>query len=573
MSAAGQAAWWRPLRYPGSWVFAAAVALFVVIGVGAGGAADCSVSDPCTPDWTGAVILGLLTGSAFAVFIHRWTAAVLAVALNVGWLVGEQLGGGFAWWVQGASLAYAALCLFVAARTDHEALPPALTLPVPAPVGRRPRLGRGWRLVAAALALAAAAITWGTLAQQRRVQAQQSAAAVVPARVTGHVNDTTITVRLPDIDVRVEVLNSGAYPVGSTLTFYVNASGLRQPVSEPYDVTGLLVFAELAAALALAALARARGYEAGLRNFLRHPQPARLVRVIDADGTIAVFPFEPANDLDLPYLIYQAQRRRTGARLASPTGPDVESRGTDPVGPGASDAPVVATLYGVDRPGHWCAVTVDGTLLTPARPAIAGAEPGTEPESLDTPVPTDELLPVDRTVDFQVREHQRALAPIAGQTVLLGCLVVLVFARFMTLPGIGLPVLAVVVFALTSELYWRTQLRPRVHWHGSGLAVLTPFGGFTARWDDVVQLAASRADVTVIAEGAGGTVIPARRRLGRTHERTARQLTLALRHTRQHSLLGDPPPLPTAPRPAALYLACAAAVPALVALLHLVSLR
>ena len=47
-------------------------------------------------------------------------------------------------------------------------------------------------------------------------------------------------------------------------------------------------------------------------------------------------------------------------------------------------------------------------------------------------------------------------------------------------------------------------------------------------------------------------------------ERTARELSLALRHTRQHSLLGEPPAVPVAHRPASLYLACAALVPVLV---------
>jgi hypothetical protein len=586
-AAPGQAAWWRPLRYPGSWVFAAAVALFVVISLGAGTAADCSASQPCAPDWTGAVILGLLTGSAFTVFVHRWTAAVLAVALNLTWLAWEQLSGDFAWWVQVAALAYAALCLFAAARPEHEPAPPALTLPVPEPVGSRPRLGRGWRLVAGALALVAAAITWGTLAQQYRVQAQEDAAATESAQVTGHVDQTTITARFDGADARVSVLDAGAYPVGSSLRFRVDAHGLRQPVSEPYDVTGVLVFAEMAGALALAALLRARSYEAGLRAFLRHPQPARLVRVIDADGIIAVYPFEPATELDPPYLIYRAHRRGSGLRLPAPTTPDGDARtgdartsdartgdsgrSTDPDDP--ANAPVLATLYGVDRPGHWCAAAVDGTLLTPARPAIAGADQDYEPETLDTPVPVAELLPADRVVDFRVREHQRATAPVTVQAVLLGILVVLVFARFMTLSPVGSAVLAAVILGLSSEVYWRTQLRPRAHWHGAGLAVLTPFGGFTARWDDVVQVAAGRADVTVVADGIGGTVVPTRRRFGPPAERSARQLALALRHTRQHSLLGEPPALPAAPRPVGLYLACAAVLPLLVAALHWIQLR
>jgi hypothetical protein len=398
------------------------------------------------------------------------------------------------------------------------------------------------------------------------VQAQEEQAQVVSGRVTDQVDQTTITVRLADTDARVEVLDSAAYPVGSALSFYVDDQGLRQPVSEPYDITGILSLAELALALAIAALLRARRYENGLRTFLRRPQPARLVRVINAGGIIAVFPFEPVSDLDPPYLIYPAAGMRPRGILSPATAvTDSEGRDDDE---DDERAPVIATLYGVDRPGHWCAAEVEGVLLTPARPVTASPYRTTEPESLDTPVDPAELLPEDRTVTFEQHVHHRNTALGILQTLGFGGATVLVFARFLTLGTVGMLVLAAVVLAVCSEFCWRTLLRPRVAWHGAGLAVTTPFGGFNSRWEDVVQLAAGRGDVTIVVDGVGGAVLPTRRYAGRLPERTARQLALALRHARQHSLLGEPPPVSPPQRPASLYVACAALVPALVLLIH-----
>jgi hypothetical protein len=569
MSSAAALPWWRFDQRPRTWVPLGAIALFILTVAGEDTSSVCSAAQPCGPDWTGAVLLGLLLASAAAIFVHRWTAALLSIAMTALWLIAEQADPSHTWWVQLGALAYTALCVRVAAAERLEPAPPALTLPVPAPVGARPRLGRGWRLLAAALVLGAGGITWGTVAQQQRVQQQEDGAQLVQGRVTKQVDPTTITVRIGDNseDTRVDVLDSAAYPVGSTLGFLVDEDGLRQPVSEPYDVTGLLTFAELAAGLAVAALARAHRYEAALRGFLGHPQPARLVRVIDADGIIAVFPFEAASEMDPPYLVYPAARGR-GASALRPapvvSDPDDEAADEEPV-----RTPVVATLYGVDRPGHWCAAEVDGVLLTPARPAKAGPGPATEPESLDTPVDTADLAPGDQRVDYEVRTHQHHPAGGVLQALGLGGGLVLVFDRFLSLSTVGLLVLVAVVFGLSSEFCWRMLLRPRVLWNGAGLAVLTPFGGFNGRWDDVAQISHGKDDVTIIVDGVGGGIVPTRRRLPSSlPERTARELALALRHTRQHSLLGEPPPVPVAHRPAVLYFACAALVPLLVLLIH-----
>ncbi len=550
--------WWRLDQRPRSWVPLAAFGLVIVTVAGETSPA-CTAAAPCGPDWVGAGLLGLLLGSAVAVFVHRWTAALLAIAMTAGWLLAEQADPSHSWWVELAALGYTALCVRVAGADRLEPAPPALTLPVPAPAARRHRLGRGWRLLAGVLLLAAAAVAWGTVAQQRHVERQEDAARLVHARVTRHIDDTTIAVRLADggSDTRVGVLDAAAYPVDSTLDFLVDEDGLHQPASEPYDVTGLLVFAELGAALAVAALARARRYEHGLLRFLAEPQPARLVRVINAGGIIVVFPYDPVSELDPPYLIYPAVR----ARHAGP--PVVDEDADDEAPP---PAPVVATLYGVDRPGHWCAVEVGGELLTPARPTKAGPVPGDEPEDLDTPVDPAELYPGDQAVDFTVRTHQHH--PLGGglQALGLGVGLVLVFARLVSLSPVGVAVLVTVVLAASSEFCWRVLLRPRVLWHGAGLAVLTPFGAFASGWGDITLISAGSDDVTIIADGIGGTVVSARKRLPRwLAERTARQLALALRHTRQHSLLGDPPPVPAARRPAGLYLACAVLIPLLVA--------
>ncbi len=555
--------WWRVDQHPRAWVPLGAVVLFFVVTGGGTSANTCSATAPCAPDWTGSIWLGLLLASAATIFVHRWTAATLAVALTVLWLLAEESDPAYHWWVQVCVLAYAALCVRVATLPTAAPAPPALTLPVPAPTGARPRLGRGWRLLALALLLGGGGITWGTVAQQQRVAAQEDAAQVEHGRVTGRVDPSTITVRLDDTDARVGVYDADAYPIGSALDFYVDGRGLRQPVSEPYDSTGLLALAGLAFGLALAALLRARAYETGLRAFLRRPQPARLVRVINADGVIAVFPFEPTSDIDPPYLIYPAVASRN-ARQRAPISAEYDGDTADEE---SERGPVLATLYGVDQPGHWVAAEVDGVLLTPARPGRAGSGPATEPESLDTPVDPAELLPGDRAVDFQVRTHHRNTLLGVIQTLAFGAGIIFVFARFLILGTVGLAVLATVILGVSSEFCWRTLLRPRVLWHGAGLAVLTPFGGFNSRWEDVIQISAGRSDVTVIAEGAGGAVLPTRRRPGRIAERSARQLALALRHTRQHSLLGEAPEIPTVHRPVGLYLACAALIPVVVAVL------
>jgi hypothetical protein len=557
--------WWRFDQRPRSWVPLGAVALVILTVAGEDTSATCSAVRPCGPDWIGSVLFGLLLASAAAIFVHRWTAALLAIVMLALWLLGEQVSPSHPWWVQLGVLGYTALCVRVASAERLEPAPPALTLPVPAPVGARPRLGRGWRLVAAGLVLGAGGITWGTVAQQQRVQAQEDAAQLVQARVTKQVNPSTIAVRIEDgdKDIRVGVLDSRAYPVGSSLGFLVDGAGLHQPVSEPYDITGVIVFAGLAAGLAIAALARAHRYESALRGFLSHPQPARLVRIIDADGIIAVFPFEPASELDPPYLVYQAVRAR-GVSALRPA-PVLSDPDDEPLQDDPAQAPVVATLYGVDRPGHWCAAEVDGVLLTPARAAKAGPGPAVEPESLDSPVDAAELWPGDQAVSFDVRTHRHHPAGGVIQALGLGGGLVLVFDRFLSLGTVGLLVLVTAVLAISSEFCWRVLLRPRVLWHGAGLAVLTPFGGFNGRWDDVAQVSAGKDDVTIIVDGVGGGIVPTRRRLPHwLPERTARELALALRHTRQHSLLGEPPPVPVAHRPAGLYLACAALVPVLV---------
>ncbi|HWB36373.1 MAG TPA: hypothetical protein VHA75_10135, partial [Rugosimonospora sp.] len=171
--------WWRLDKRPVAWVPLGAVALFVIIGGSTSTSDLCSAASPCGPDWLGSLLLGLLLGSAGAVFLHRWTAFLLAVALSVLWEFIAWQSSGEAWWLQLAVLGYAALCFRVADLPAAPQAPPALTLPVPAPGGSRHRLGRGWRLVAAALVLGGTGVTWGTVAQQHRVESQEGAAQVV----------------------------------------------------------------------------------------------------------------------------------------------------------------------------------------------------------------------------------------------------------------------------------------------------------------------------------------------------------------------------------------------------------
>ena len=377
--------------------------------------------------------------------------------------------------------------------------PPAITLPVPEPAPGRARLGRGWRLLAGALALTAAGISWGTVSRQRAGETREAAASVQVAQVVSQPSGYQLMVTFPDgASAKVEVADSSQYPVGSRIDLFVDDAGLRQPVSEPFDVTLVLVLAVLAAGAAIACWQRGHRVEAGLRHFLATPQPAQLVRVMQVSGVVAIFPFEAAVD-DAPYLLYPE------LRTAAPAETDDEQ------------PPKIATLYGLDAPGNWCAVEVDGALLTPARPVRGGIGRGQggAPEPLDAPIEAAALttLPeTDRTVSYDLRVHRRSAVLGVTQSLALGASLCLLATRLLPSMGpVGLTVLCTVILGLALEFGWRTLLRPRLVWSATGIAALTALGGFAARWEDVAQVATGRRDVTVVTEDGHAAIIPARR--------------------------------------------------------------
>lgn len=228
---------------------------------------------PCTPEAWSATTLGLLVAVPVTMYVHRGTAAALAVLLAAVWNIADYLRPSHPWWVGGVVLAFAGFCLLLTrASTDGDGRhadmsPPVGGVAAYAQIPGFSFLRKATGALVVALVLTAAGLTWWAWHRQASADAQQAAAPIVVAVVTGAPDELTVTVRLPDEETaNVTVYNSADYPVGSDLTSWADGTGLRQPVTEPYDAWMWLFPAVVVGGLALALGCRLRGSYRAVRT-------------------------------------------------------------------------------------------------------------------------------------------------------------------------------------------------------------------------------------------------------------------------------------------------------------------
>ncbi|SCG45241.1 hypothetical protein [Micromonospora coxensis] len=316
----------------------------------------CTEAAPCAPERFGNMLIGLLLstvvvgwlGLRFAAGVGAVTAAGLA-----GYILARPEQGPPLWTV-GPALAYTAGCLLLHRRSARRAAAPA-----PEPGERQPVPPVRWALrpplaptlAAATLLGAGVAVALWIGHAQDRADARQAAATVVTGTVRAHPDRTTVDVALPDGgSTRMAVFEADDYPVGDPFRFAVDGRGLRQPLSEPYDLTPWLSLATLLGVVGLGLCAPVATAVLSRRRFTRRPQPVRRV-FAEFDGGVV-----------------RLCHRATGGR---PFG-EVPIRPEDglPVGERRP-----ALLHGVPVHGRWCTVTVNGRTLSPRAPLRATATP------------------------------------------------------------------------------------------------------------------------------------------------------------------------------------------------------
>ncbi|MER7009036.1 hypothetical protein ABT297_39160 [Dactylosporangium sp. NPDC000555] len=530
---------------------------------------ECSDAAPCGPDALNAVLLGLVVALPVVAFVSLPVTAWLAAgffAADVVWQVAHSALASPAW-LTGADAGLVVLA-FVAARLA----PPGLgsgaemwaattshrTPPAPRVL---PRYGRGWRLLAVPLLLAALAVITAALVSQSRADARLDGARRVTAEVTAHPDEYSIEVRLPgDATARITVSEASEHPVGGRVAVLVAedgaGDGLYQLVSEPYDTSGWLSLAVLLAGLAAACLARARERAAAARALFAGEQPATEVYVWALGGRVAVYatdarPGEPA-------LVEFFALTRDSSQDIRP-----------------------GVLFGVPAQRHWCAVAVDGEFVVPRGPARsarfspvfggpAGGDPDLPavPDAARLPLRPEEIMalrPGDVSAGPETVHTHRHNRFSGYATVVASCLPFLVvLSRLLpTLPYWAAAAVTAPITAIACVSGWRMFLRPRVSWNGAGISIVGSIGARLLVWSEVHAVRADRRGaVTVeIDRNGAGLVVTARGehawlpRALSGDERTGAQLAGALRlaaeraAARARDRVRDVVSLPPAPVP------------------------
>jgi hypothetical protein len=507
----------RPARRRRARAFLVAVAATAVIALHLwyDPPVECSDAAPCGPDPLNAVLLGLVAAVPLVAFVSLPVTALLAagfLAADVLWQVAHPALASPAW-LTGADAGLVVLA-FVAARLTPPGLGSGaemwaattshLTPPRPKSL---PRYGLGWRLLAVALLLVALGVTAAALVSQSRADARLDGAERVAAEVTGHPDEYSLQVRLPGgRDARITVAEAGEHPLGGHVAVLDAGDGLYQLVSEPYDTSGWLALAVLAAALAAGCLARSRVRGAAARALFAGERPATEVYVWAIGGRVAVYatdarPGEPA------LLEFFALSRN----------------GSDDIRPGV--------LFGVPAQRHWCAVAVDGELLVPRGPARSGRFAPTYggisdgdppdadgvPDAARLPLRPEEIMalrPEDVSADpetVHTHRHNR----FSGYAVVLAASwpFLLVLGRLLPdLPYWADVAITAPITAIACLSGWRLFLRPRVSWNGAGVSVVGSIGARLLVWSEVHAVRTDRhGAVTIETDHHGaGLVVTAR---------------------------------------------------------------
>lgn len=561
---------------------------FAVIGVivvgGEVGQPTCSVADPCLPSRSASTFFGLLFGSMLVVYLHWRTAAWSAVGATVAFLVADFLDPTMPWWTYPVVFGYAALFWYlpgsarwVAGSAPASTVPVSDHRPVPRPT-RVPVLGRHWLALIAVLAVGAIGMGWWGLAEQDRRDAQQQAARVMTGVVREHRDGFTAGVAFPDgSQANVDVLDADDYPVGSTMQFYVDGHGLVQPVSEPYDAAGWLTLAAIVAAFGTALAMRTVERNTALRRLFGEAQPVRAVGALEEEGNVLVLLPGPGP-----------------GRTTLVTVPAIHAE--PPGDPEPDPTPKQAVLYGDPRPGHWCAVEVDGRIRLPRNPVRALKEIPVHPvtgehsaEADEPPVDLSLLTEADRRASpGDLRFHRshpligwaRALASVVAVLAPAGLLITGPLDSLFLLDSLSLPGAFAIAAPLTAlPLYhgWRRHLRAYLCWNAGGLVMVTAWRVHRLTWSAELRVDGTGSEVSVLDDENGYALTVTARQWMRfpppaSGERTAEQLRHALRHAREQAVRGGgtvPPPVAEVPRPpfAALLLCWAVLVPVVAAVL------
>jgi hypothetical protein len=527
--------------------------------------------------------LGLALAIAVAGVLDATVAGWLAVVFTVAGIAYDLVHPSVAGpaWLYLVDIALAAGCFGVARigrvrRPDGAAIAwlAAVRYERPPAPASLPRFGRGWRVLAVALALGALGLTAWTWSAQSRMDAREQAANRVPAEVVRQVDDFTVRVRVgADRTVDVGVLDAQQYQPGQRIELYLDDAGLHQPATEPYDATGWLVLAALLAGVALAGLRRSADAGTGLAHLFGEAQPVTQVYARTGWGWLAVYPGDAR----------PGEPAATELRVL--VDPDTGDEGAEFTLPATHPA----LLYGIPAPGRWCTVAIDGVPMVPLRPlpATVNAPPFSDPSvavDLDAtltppalrPEQIEELSPTDRDSNpDQVRTH--ATRGLVGYP-LIAAVPLSLIPLVKLLPGLSFPVslaIAGIALAVSCLIGWRLYLRPRAAWNGGGIAVVAALGTARLRWPEVVGIEPDRNAVTLHTDEAGW-VLPAVRVPGPFGgaERDAERLANALRLARERGLTdsyAEPPRLTVPAPPPGLYLLWFAWTPVLAWLLQVFS--
>ncbi|AVT38910.1 hypothetical protein [Plantactinospora sp. BB1] len=344
-------------RYAGWLGFGAGVllcCLFLVVVP----ATACTVAAPCHPDRVGNVIFGLV-GSLPLLALVRLEFAGAAAGTSLAVTLGYELTQSehLPPWFYPLLVGYAVGCGLLARLARGPARYRAglrdwhrrARLAVPPSPARLPRPPLGTSVAATLLLVAALVVAGWTGLRQSEVDDQQRRAEIVTATVRAHPSWAEVDLDLPAgrPPARLSVLDAAAYPVGSTVELAVDDAGLRQLVTEPYDLTPWLALVVVLALLGLGVGWRAAARVRAGRRFFRRPQPVS--GVLLHQGVDRVYVYAGEGPEVMPLAEIEVRERLT---------PTV---GTEP-GP--------AVLHGVPVPGRWGTVTVDGRTLSPTGPVL-----------------------------------------------------------------------------------------------------------------------------------------------------------------------------------------------------------